>query len=403
VIGFPVIVRHVFSNGVARRTVLEALAAIAAAGSTADLAARPVLGFEPGWGRLLVGGGFSSAMGLVPLRHRGRAVLASMLRGAREHHDDTAESATPGQRELWHSGEMTSQSNANAVIEQRGTNPSAAHRAARRSWDFLHSRSPYLRKAPRQYGSELVRTHLATGDERRLLAQTRGDNDVCWAETDEAEPLVTVRIATYNRGSIVAERAIASAIRQTYERLEILVIGDHCDESTVRAVTSVNDPRLRFINLAEHGLYPKDPVLRWMVAGCAPMNAGLAVAQGSWIAPCDDDDEITDDHVEVLLREARARRLEFVWSKAATEVGAGKWSVIGSTPLAHGQVTHGSVLFAGELRFFRYNENSWKLAEPFDWNLWRRMHAAGVKMGFVDEVTYKYFEAYHRPGRAIRS
>ena len=299
---------------------------------------------------------------------------------------------------------MTTGASASPVGEpQSGAKPSPVRRMVRKRREFSQSQWPYLRKAPWQYATELVRTRLAADDERRLLTQARGGNDVCWAAADELEPLVTIRIATYNRGQLVAERAIASAIRQTYERLEILVIGDHCDESTVRAVTSVNDPRLRFINLAEHGLYPKDPVLRWMVAGCAPMNAGLAVAQGSWIAPCDDDDEITDDHVEVLLREARARRLEFVWSKAATEVEAGKWSVIGSTPLAHGQVTHGSVLFAGELRFFRYNENSWKLAEPFDWNLWRRMHAAGVKMGFVDEVTYKYFEAYHRPGRVIRS
>jgi len=256
---------------------------------------------------------------------------------------------------------------------------------------------PCIVKAPWRYGGEVLRTHLATGDERRLLAQVRGRNDVCWAATDEAEPLVTVRIATYNRGPLVAERAIASALRQTYERLEILVIGDHCDEPTERAVRSLNDPRLRFINLAERGLYPTDPMVRWMVAGAAPMNAALAIAQGAWIAPCDDDDEITDDHVEVLLREARQRRLEFVWSKATMEVEAGKWATVGSSPLAHGGLTHGSVLYAGGLRFFRHNENSWKLAEPGDWNLWRRMQAAGVNMGFVDQVTYRhYLETYRR-------
>ena len=278
-----------------------------------------------------------------------------------------------------------------------GSKPSTARRAVRKSRHFLGFRLPYIVKAPWRYGGEVLRTHLATGDERRLLAQARGLNDVCWAATDEAEPLVTVRIATYNRGPLVAERAIASALRQTYERLEILVIGDHCDEPTERAIRSLNDPRLRFINLAERGLYPTDPMLRWMVAGAAPMNAALAIAQGAWIAPCDDDDEITDDHVEVLLREARQRRLEFVWSKATMEVEAGKWATVGSSPLAHGGLTHGSVLYAGGLRFFRHNENSWKLAEPGDWNLWRRMQAAEVKMGFVDQVTYRhYLETFRR-------
>lgn len=293
---------------------------------------------------------------------------------------------------------MTTGASASPVGEpQSGAKPSPARRMVRKNREFLQSQWPYLRKAPWQYGSELVRTRLAADDERRLLAQARGGNDVCWAAADELEPLVTVRIATYNRGPLVVERAIASAMRQTYERLEILVIGDHCDGPTERAIRSVNDPRLRFINLPERGLYPTDPMLRWMVAGSAPMNAALAIAQGSWIAPCDDDDEITNDHVEVLLRHARHRRLEFVWSKAAMEVEAGKWATAGSTPLAHGGITHGSVLYAGGLRFFRHNENSWKLVEPGDWNLWRRMQAAGVKMGFVDQVTYRhYLETYRR-------
>jgi len=262
---------------------------------------------------------------------------------------------------------------------------------------FLHNQFPYVRRSPEHFLAEVIRGRIRANDERRLLAQVRGPDDVCWAATDEAEPLVTVRIATYNRGPIVAERAISSAIRQTYKRLEILVIGDHCDTATEQAVRSVRDPRVRFINLAERGLYPTDPMLRWMVAGATPMNAALMIAQGAWIAPCDDDDEITDNHVELLLHEARRRRLEFVWSKAAMEIEAGTWAEVGRVPLAWGGITHGSVLYAGALRFFRHNENSWKLAEPGDWNLWRRMKAAGVKMGFVNQVTYRhYLETYRR-------
>jgi hypothetical protein len=284
---------------------------------------------------------------------------------------------------------VTAQPSSSPIVEQqRGVKPFGVTRTRLNS---LGRRLHYVKKAPLQAFGEAVRAHLEANNEHRRLIQARGGDDVCWAATDEAEPLVTVRIATYNRAALVAERAIASAVRQTYERLEILVIGDHCDEATGRAVRSVNDPRVRFINLAEHGLYPADTMLRWMVAGSVPMNAGLAIAQGAWVAPCDDDDEMTDDHVEVLLREARQRRLEFVWSKAAFEVEAGKWTDVGKSPLAGGGLSHGSVLYAGGLRSFRYNENSWKLAEPLDWNLFRRMRAAGVKMGFVDQVTYRHY------------
>jgi glycosyltransferase involved in cell wall biosynthesis len=244
---------------------------------------------------------------------------------------------------------------------------------------------------PMVFGSEVLRKRLETLDDKRRLMDLRDGMDVCWASEDEAEPLVTIRIATYNRGKLIADRALASAISQSYPNLEILVVGDHCDEATERAVLSVKDPRVRFVNLPERGRYPTDPVYRWMVAGAAPMNAALAIAEGKWIAPCDDDDELTEDHVEVLLKEALARRLEFVWSAARQEVTPGQWRIVGNGSFHQGSFTHGSVLYSSLLRFFRHNDTSWKLMQPGDWDLWWRMHRAGVKMGFVDHVTYVHY------------
>jgi glycosyltransferase involved in cell wall biosynthesis len=246
-------------------------------------------------------------------------------------------------------------------------------------------------RIPRLYTAERLRERMEGLEERRLLQLERGSNDLCWEEDDEPEPLVTVRIATYNRGQLVADRAIASALRQSYERLEILVVGDHCDEATERAVRGVKDRRMRFVNLPVRGSYPADAMHRWMVAGAAPMNAGLMLAEGKWIAPCDDDDELTDDHVEVLLAHARRSRLELVWSQAEAEKSPGVWRVLGSEPLAYGKISHGTVLYSGHLRHFRHSMTSWKLDEPADWNLWRRMARAGVRMGFLPRVTYRHY------------
>lgn len=236
--------------------------------------------------------------------------------------------------------------------------------------------------------AEAARTNSEIRAARRRIAvmQTEGAFDM-----SDPDPLVTVRIATYNRGNLVAERAIASAIGQTYRNLEILVVGDHCDAETEAAVRSVPDPRIVFHNLPERGAYPPDASRRWMVAGAAPMNWALDHARGAWIAPLDDDDEFTPDHVEVLMRAARDQGAEFVYGVADSEDGSGAWRPIGSWPLREGQIIHAAVMYRTELRFLKHSVKSWRLHQPGDWNLWSRMRRAGVRMAFVDRVVVKHY------------
>jgi len=224
---------------------------------------------------------------------------------------------------------------------------------------------------------------------RESLARARREQPIIWIPS--APPLVTVRIATYNRGLLVRDRAIASALDQTYKNLEILVIGDHCDPATEAAVRSVRDPRVRFENLARRGDYPLNPMHRWMVAGAAPMNRALEIARGDWIAPLDDDDEFTPDHVAVLLDACRERELEFAFGRAETEVEEGEWKLVGQWPLAEAAIIHAAVLYASRLRTVTLAMDSWRLNEPADWNLWHRMRAAGVRMGFVDRVVCRHY------------
>lgn len=242
-----------------------------------------------------------------------------------------------------------------------------------------------------QRASETLAVRANRAPEAALLHEARRGKDVCWLDEAATEPLVTIRITTFNRGRMVADRAIASALAQTYERIEVLVVGDNCDAATERAVRSVTDPRLRFINLGHRGLYPNDPARRWYVAGAAPMNAALYLAMGAWIAPCDDDDELTPEHVAVLLAEARRERLEMVYGKATCQTAEGQWNEIGEWPLRRGRISHGAVLYSLGLRNFTYRQTCWRAHEPADWNLWYRMAMAGVKMGFLDQVVYRHY------------
>ncbi|WP_150952350.1 glycosyltransferase family 2 protein [Microbacterium testaceum] len=208
--------------------------------------------------------------------------------------------------------------------------------------------------------------------------------DALW---DETEPLVTIRIASYNRTRELVETALASVLQQTYQRLEIVVVNDGPNPATRAALEGLGDPRVRYFELPERAAYPAHQHLRWMVAGSPAMNEAARRAEGAWIAPLDDDDEFAADHIERLLELARAERAELVYGaliqRDRTE---GVDRVIFSDPPAAGGFSFQSTLYLSGLRFFEYDTESWRVDEPGDWNLARRMVAAGVRMSSTRDV-----------------
>ena len=67
---------------------------------------------------------------------------------------------------------------------------------------------------------------------RRRLHALRADPgyEAAW---EEADPLVTIVIATRDRPQLLVERSLASALAQTHAQLEVLVIGDAAVERDV--------------------------------------------------------------------------------------------------------------------------------------------------------------------------
>ena len=218
---------------------------------------------------------------------------------------------------------------------------------------------------------------------RALLAKAR--NDPAYAELFDTsrEPLVTVRIATFNRARVLAERTLPTVLAQSYRNLEILVVGDRCTDDTAERLAALGDPRIRFVNLPERGVYPEEPFARWCVAGAAPMNYALREARGEWIAPLDDDDEFAPDHVAAMLDACRTARWEWCYAVARMQLLTGEWRAVGDPPLRRDHVCHSAVFYWAGLRFMPHDVEAWKLGEPGDWNLWRRMKGAGVRMGHV--------------------
>ncbi len=238
---------------------------------------------------------------------------------------------------------------------------------------------------------EHARRLAATGVERaqrwpERLEELRASD--AWARAyADPEPLVTVRIATWNRAELLVERALTTLLAQGYERWEAIVVGDACTDDTGERIAALGDPRIRFVNLPVRGPYPDDPQERWLVAGIPGMNLGARLAAGTWIAPLDDDDEWEPDHLEVLLDAARREEAELAYGRLRgvhhdppVDIEIGTW------PPRIGDFGFQGAIYNAALRDFGYDPACRHVGEPGDWNLARRMWEAGVRFTFVDRV-----------------
>ncbi|HXJ79409.1 MAG TPA: glycosyltransferase family 2 protein [Candidatus Methylomirabilis sp.] len=110
----------------------------------------------------------------------------------------------------------------------------------------------------------------------------------------DQSPRVTVAIPTWNRAYLV-QRAIRSALAQTFREFEVLVVDDGSSDGTPQVVAEVGDPRLAYVRHEENGGISR------------ARNTALARARGEWIAFLDDDNEWAPDYLERQLAFAASR------------------------------------------------------------------------------------------------
>lgn len=234
---------------------------------------------------------------------------------------------------------------------------------------------------------------------RRELRDLRRTADYELAFT-EPEPLVSVVIATYDNTRLLVERAVSSALRQTYPNVEVVVVGDTAPPATAEALAALGDDRIRYANLALRGPYPSAPRDLWHVAGIPPRNEAVALARGRWIAPLDDDDSLSEDHVERLVAHARAGRHEVVYGRMRCLMGDGRRFELGTFPPTLGQFGWQAAVFHAGLRSFEMELADALFFSPGDWSLCRRMLRAGVRFAMVDAVVVDHYESRFSPDYA---
>lgn len=198
-------------------------------------------------------------------------------------------------------------------------------------------------------------------------------------------PLVSVRIPTLNRSALLLERAIPSALGQTYREVEVVVVGDHCTDDTEEKLKGVKSNRtVYWHNLPERSQYEKelltDPEIRWFIGPVRATNKATELCSGDWVAHLDDDDFWTPTHIQDLLEFAQKGQYEMVYGDYV-EVRYGKEKTV-----KNGPSTWLMKKYVADT--FKLDPECWKKKwdKVSDIDVFMRMTSAKVKIGYLEKV-----------------
>lgn len=142
-------------------------------------------------------------------------------------------------------------------------------------------------------------------------------------------PLVSVVIPAFNQAEYLRE-AIASALAQTHERLEVVVVDDGSTDTTQQVCASFHDDRVRYVRQENDRTY-----------GIGARNHAILLAQGDWIALLDQDDRWAPEKLARQLRRLGADdAIGLVFCRAQFIDGAGQLTGQQDGPLPEGDVFH---------------------------------------------------------------
>lgn len=233
--------------------------------------------------------------------------------------------------------------------------------------------------------------YVRDDDERfRSLLWALRDSAEYTAAFDEDEPLVTIIISTFRNAQLLIERSLPSVLGQTYKNLEVIVVGDDAVPEVVEAMASVDDERVRFVNLPTRGPYPEQPERAWRVIGSPPFNHGLSLARGRWIGCNSDNDVFRPTCVESLLRLARDQRAEVAYGQIEQLEPDGTVTKLCTFPPTSHHWGSQCALHHSGLRFMRLQLTDWLFEIPNDWSLAERMLRIGVRFAMTDETVFEY-------------
>ncbi|MEP6483183.1 MAG: glycosyltransferase [Rudaea sp.] len=129
--------------------------------------------------------------------------------------------------------------------------------------------------------------------------------------TTEQIPLVSILIRSMDRPTL--DRAIASAVNQSWQNLEIVVVAA-CGSAHRKLPEKMSGRDVRLIVPQPDRKLPRPDAA----------NLALESARGEWLNFLDDDDELLPQHIETLIRSPRDNDERIVYSRAIVRDRDGK-------------------------------------------------------------------------------
>jgi glycosyltransferase involved in cell wall biosynthesis len=210
-----------------------------------------------------------------------------------------------------------------------------------------------------------------------------------WSGSSAGDDVVSVIMATYNRGSGILE-SVESVLGQTVQDFELIVVNDGGDPGVEGLLNSLRSDKIRYVRLpGNHG-------------HAAALNEGVRRSRGRYIAYLDDDDLYYPNHLESLLAILKRDGRKVAYSNTRMVTGTekngrfhasgvkGQWRVAfdrnklaDKNFLSNLCVMHQKEIF-GEIGLFRED-----LRVVMDWELWLRA-ALAYDFSHLDAYTGEY-------------
>ena len=204
-------------------------------------------------------------------------------------------------------------------------------------------------------------------------------------------PLISFPIATYNREDIVITRTLPSIMHQSYQNIEIVIVGDASGYVKLSDFVC-SDSRIKFYDLNKRTLYPSNGFDVWCVAGHRPRNIAARLCKGDWHWWISDDDTLEEDAVDKVVRYASKNlSVESIFGWRGYRDLQNNFllrttspDIIGSDMEVGGMPSWINRSYLS--RLFKWNSQSYRNEsnKPGDLDLQSRMIENGVKFGILE-------------------